>query len=219
MFNVTRTQPAPASLAAKKSYNGEDVVLALRSIFFDKCYLCETKDPTSLNVEHFDAHEGDANKKYDWNNLFFVCGRCNNIKLAKYSDLLDCTDNTCDVLSLVRHIPPHTPNQNRLTIEAMASDQKTVNTTKLIDEIFNTEQTINKKVTGAYLRKSVYRRYNRLLELINQFFDDESSDSIKADALSRLQVLMSKQQEFSAFLRWVVKGDAVLNELLGKFIV
>lgn len=218
MFNVERSEVAPASLAARREYAGEDVLLELRIIFYDKCYLCEIKDPTSINVEHFYAHQGDEDKKFDWSNLYYVCGRCNNIKLAKYSNLLDCANPDHDVFQLIKHLPPHTPYQSKIIIQAMSEDSRTVETAELLDEIFNTDKTINKKITGKYLRKKIFQKYNRFLELINTYFDDELSQKSKDDALERLQVLVSKKQEFSAFIRWIVLEDAQLAGLLGPHI-
>jgi len=218
MFNVTRGPDAPKSLAAKRDYAGEDVLNNLKEIFHDKCYLCEIKDPTSINVEHFDAHQGDEKKKFDWNNLYYVCGRCNNIKLARYNNLLDCADPTYDVFKLVKHLPPHTPYQSKILIQAMDKDAKTLETAQLLDEIFNTEKTINKKITGTYLRKKVFHRYNRFLELINEYIDEELPPRRKDEALERLQVLVSKKQEFSAFIRWIVLEDSYLLKLLGDHI-
>lgn len=218
MFNVTRPADAPESLAERRSYSEEDVLNKLREIFYDKCYLCEIKDPTSINVEHFDAHQGDLDKKFDWNNLFYVCGRCNNIKLAKYNKLLDCTDDNVDVFRSIKHLPPHTPYQSKIIIDPMVTDEKTVETADLLDEIFNTDRTINKKITGKYLRKKVFHKYNRFLELVNEYLDDELPQERKDEALERLQVLMSRKQEFSAFMRWIVLEDDYLHELLGNSI-
>lgn len=218
MFNVTRSPDVPESLSARRSYSEEDVLNKLREIFYDKCYLCEIKDPTSINVEHFDAHQGNLDKKFDWNNLFYVCGRCNNIKLAKYNNLLDCTKDSVDVFRAIKHLPPHTPYQSKIIIESMATDDKTIETAALLDEIFNTEKTINKKITGKYLRKKVFHKYNRFLDLVNEYLDDELPQTRKNEAYERLQVLMSKEQEFSAFIRWVVLEDEYLYELLGASI-
>lgn len=188
----------------------------LREIFYDKCYLCEIKDPTSINVEHFDAHQGDLDKKFDWDNLYYVCGRCNNIKLAKYNNLLDCTDEGIDVFKSIKHLPPHTPYQSKIIIEPMSADDKTRETAELIDEIFNTDKTINKKITGKYLRKKVFQKYNRFLELVNEHLDEELPQDRRDDALGRLRMLVSKKQEFSAFIRWIVLEDEYLFELLGS---
>jgi hypothetical protein len=218
MFNVTRCPEVPASLAARRSYTEEDVLQKLKETFYDKCYLCEIKDPTSINVEHFHAHQGDDNKKYDWNNLYYVCGRCNNIKLSKYNNLLDCADPNLDVFKLVKHLPPHTPYQSKIIIEAMNDDDKTAETATLLDEIYNTERTINKKITGKYLRRKVFNRYNRFLDLVNIYIDDELPQERKDDALMRLKNLVSKKQEFSAFIRWIVIEDDYLLSILGEYI-
>lgn len=218
MFNVIRTYPAPSSLSLKKEYADKDVVEELQKIFYDKCYLCEDKEPISLNVEHFDPHKGDETKKFDWDNLYYVCARCNNLKLAKYNDLIDCTDPKYDVFKLIKHLPPLTPYQKKLIIEATSKDKKVQNTAALLELIFNTDHTINKKITGTYLRKKVFKKYNRFMELVNIYFDDESSKTKKDDALERLQVLMERKQEFSAFIRWIVLEDEKLNPLLVPYM-
>lgn len=218
MFNVKRAPNVPESLLKRVSYSEEDVLNELKTIFHDKCYLCEIKEPTSLNVEHFKAHQGDPDKKFDWSNLFYACGRCNNIKSDRYNNLLDCTNEGVDVFRAVKHLPPHTPYQSRLIIEPMHDDEKTKETAKLIDEIYNSEKTVNKKITGQYLRKKVFQRYNRFLELVNCYFDEELSREKRDDALGRLRSLVSKNQEFSAFIRWIVLEDEFLFELLGESI-
>lgn len=218
MFNVIRTPDVPASLIERRSYSEEDVLNVLREIFHDKCYLCEIKDPTSINVEHFYSHQGDLDKKFDWNNLYYVCGRCNNIKLTKYNNPLDCTDPAVDVFRSVKHLPPHTPYQKKIIIQAMNGDDKTRETAELLDEIFNTDKTINKRITGRYLRKKVFQKYNRFLELVNEHLDDELPLERQANALERLRVLVSKRQEFSAFIRWIVLEDEYLFDLLGGSI-
>ncbi|MCX9063931.1 hypothetical protein NLN94_23905, partial [Citrobacter portucalensis] len=80
MFNVIRTLPAPTSLEAQRKYDGEDVYTALEECFHKKCYICETKNPLDINIEHFNPHMGDIEKKFNWNNLYLSCSRCNNIK-------------------------------------------------------------------------------------------------------------------------------------------
>lgn len=73
MFNVIRPEEAPASLKDRIKYDGNDVYDALEEIFFNKCYLCETKEPQDINVEHFDAHMGNLDKK---NLIGIICFFC-----------------------------------------------------------------------------------------------------------------------------------------------
>ena len=69
------------------SYNTEHVNQALQEVFHGKCYICENKEATSYQIEHRIPHRGDKKLKYDWNNLFWVCAHCNNIKSDKYEPI------------------------------------------------------------------------------------------------------------------------------------
>lgn len=123
-----------------------------------------------------------------------------------------------DVFTALRHIPPHTPYQAKLVIEAMDDDPRTKETALLLNEVFNSDATINKKITAGYLRKKIFKRYNRFLELVNTYYDDELPKNMQDDALIRLKQLVSKTQEFSAFIRWVVKEDVKLNAVLAQHL-
>lgn len=99
MVKIERTPVAPASLAVEKergtnNYRGDDVIQQLYKDFHGKCYLCEIDELQSVQVEHLIAHHNGSNRElmFDWNNLFYSCGHCNNVKNAKqYEDtILDC---------------------------------------------------------------------------------------------------------------------------------
>ena len=102
MLFFEKSQPAPACLKIeKKKANGDykcgDVLPRLKKDFKNKCYICEQKEPTSINVEHFIPHKGDSELKFSWDNLFWSCAHCNNIKSDKYNNILNCTDINDDV--------------------------------------------------------------------------------------------------------------------------
>lgn len=213
MFNVTRPEQSPESLKEKRKYDDQDVYNALEQIFFGKCYLCETKEPQDINVEHFDAHMGDLDKKFDWNNLYFVCSRCNNIKGANYNNLIDCCDPKQDVFRAIKHMPPLTPYARKVTLVATNNEDKTIQTQHLLDKIFNSEHTINKKVSGSFLRHKVYEQYNLLLAKINIYYSQNETQRSKNDALEIIQTLIDKSSPYSAFIRWCVLEDEKLGPL------
>jgi hypothetical protein len=214
MFNVIRSEHPPASLAEKKSWTEADVIEALRHDFSDKCYICETKDPLSLNVEHFDAHQGDPLKMYEWTNLFFACGRCNNLKRHLFNNLINCTDPATNVFKLIKHHPPLTPFSAQVLIEPNDNDPKTVETANLIRKVFNDDNTGNKAVTATYLRKRVFRRYAILVQHMNTYESEDSLPEEKAYSLEKIKHLMNRRQEYSAFLRWAVLDSPELLELV-----
>ncbi|EIY8042131.1 hypothetical protein MNR05_002248 [Vibrio vulnificus] len=218
MFNVVRNEPAPASLAGKRKYDSEDVWKALNKVFHKKCYICETSEPQDINVEHFVPHEGDEDLKFNWNNLYFSCGRCNNIKLARYDDLLDCCDPDTDVVRAVKHLPPSTPYAKQLQIEAQHDDYKTKLTAELLDKVFNSEHTPNKAVSASFLRKRVFDQYNLLLKQLNNYYDPVALPEEKASAVERIKLLLKATSPYSAFISWCIMGDEELGPMLHDFI-
>lgn len=213
MFNVIREQVVPESLVAKKGYSEPDVLESLAKSFHDKCYICETKEPLSLNVEHFQAHKGCDVKKFDWNNLYYSCARCNNFKRHLFDDIVDCTDLSQDVLMLIRHAPPYTP-YTKVVIEPRSDDPKVIRTAELISKVFNEDDTGNKAVAGIYIRKRVYKRYAKIVQHINAYIDEDELASNKSLAVEHLKSLMDVRQEFSAFLRWTIIDAPDLYEIL-----
>jgi uncharacterized protein (TIGR02646 family) len=70
------------------NYRQEEILNKLKEDFKDKCYICEYKKPTTLNVEHFVPHRGNIDLKFSWDNLFLSCSHCNNIKSDIYDEIL-----------------------------------------------------------------------------------------------------------------------------------
>ncbi len=44
--------PQGIIIKTEKDYRSEKVLSILQQDFFNKCYVCEEKEPTSINVEH-----------------------------------------------------------------------------------------------------------------------------------------------------------------------
>lgn len=218
MFNVVRDVVAPESLANKARYDSQDVYDALDKMFFSKCYLCETKEPHDINVEHFCAHMGDPVKKFDWNNLYFVCGRCNNIKGANYNNLIDCCDSNTNAFKAIKHFPPATPYAKKVQIISVGSDSQSNKTQELLDRIFNSEHTVNKKISGSFLRRKVFEQYNLLLDQINGYYSPVATSKEKDCAIERMRVLIYKSSPYSAFIRWCILEDEELGPLLESYM-
>lgn len=218
MFNAVRASEVPASLAANQKYDGNDVYMALCDIFFDKCYICETKEPHDINVEHFHPHKGDVHKKFDWHNLYLACSRCNNIKLAGFDDILDCCDGEVDVFRAIRHVPPITPYAKAVQLLSMSTDPKVELSRQLLERVYNSDHTVNKKISGAFLRRKVFDQYNLLLDQINCYYDSISTDGEREISLERMQKLIHRSAPYSAFIRWCILDDTELGDLLADFM-
>lgn len=77
--------PNPQSLS-RGNYKHPDNKEALRSASFDKCIYCESKISHIYyaDVEHIKPKEKFPQLKFSWENLGFVCAKCNGIKKDKF---------------------------------------------------------------------------------------------------------------------------------------
>ncbi|MDR0603116.1 MAG: HNH endonuclease [Bacteroidales bacterium] len=223
MVYLEKSQPAPASLAVEKQktsgdYKKEDVLERLKNDFKNKCYLCELKAPTSINVEHFEPHKGDMDKKFDWNNLFLSCAHCNNTKLAqpKYDNILNCTNKEDDVENRLKYIFISFPIE-RIDIVALDDSAKTQNTKELLLAVYNGATPL-KKLESANLRTHILNEIGDFQQLLLTYFNDTVSVEEKRLLLSKICDHISRESHFTAFKRWIIKEDPKLNAEFGEYI-
>ena len=220
MVYLEKSQPAPTSLAVEKQkangdYKKEDVLERLKNDFKNKCYICELKAPTSINVEHFEPHKGDIDKKFDWNNLFWSCAHCNNTKLDKYDNILNCTNKTHDVENRLKYIFISFPVEH-IDIVALDASAKTQNTKELLLAIYNGTTPL-KKLESANLRSCILNEISDFQQLLLSYFDDTISAEEKHLLLSKICTHISRESYFTAFKRWIIKEDQKLNAEFGKY--
>ncbi|WP_105212980.1 hypothetical protein [Pseudoalteromonas sp. T1lg22] len=220
MFNVVRTDPAPQSiLDGVKNYNREDILEALNLMFHSKCYICEILDPQACAIEHFDAEHAD---RTDWENLYFACHRCNsNFKNAYYNNLIDPADPQTDAFRAIHHKFPTTPNgyvgiSRNENVPDSPSIRQTV---ELIDKVFNDESTGNRKITRKMLRKKLFSILAKVFTEVTIFTGDDSTPQQKSDAEQKIIHFLRVEQEFSAFIRWMILDDLTLGPHFEQYVV
>lgn len=218
MVKIERTPTPPASLAieSKKAYGNytsEDVISQLKKDFHSKCYLCELKDLTDIEVEHLLPHYNRKIKErvFDWNNLFYACPHCNSIKNDRIYDekIIDCCK--VDPESLLDHIyqegkvnvRPHDPT---------TQDEKVLMTADLLENCFE------KSNTGIRIFQC-QERVNRLAETMNALY--KTLEALKKPTskqyLRALKGMLSREYKFSGFTRYYVRSHIEeYPQLFGK---
>lgn len=222
MINLNKSQPGPAGdlehekAKASGSYNIASVVTALKNDSFDKCYICERKNPSSIEIEHFVAHQGDNNLKFNWNNLFFSCRHCNNSKGAgTFDNMLNCTIEEDSIeLSIKFEINPLPKEVPIFT--ALRNDAKVENTIALLKKVYigNTPQ---KLLEASYLRtellKDVLYFYNLLSE-----YDNSHSPNSKAFYKMKITEQLASSSAYTAFKRRIIRDHEQLLLEFGEFL-
>lgn len=211
MYNVDRSFPEPQSLKIEKlkisgKYNSEDVLERLVEDFFNKCYLCEEKEISGINVEHLKPHKGDIDKKFQWENLFLVCPHCNNTKLGNEDEILDCTNPSHKVNDWIEYNFISFP-KTKVELKIINNIDIVNNTVTLLDKIYN-GSTVNKKFEADNIKKKIMREIQSFENLIFEYVYNS-----KKELVEEIKEKLSRKSAFSAFKRWIIKNNTRYKEL------
>lgn len=222
MVYFEKSMPAPDCLAVEKekangNYNCGQVLERIETDFKNKCYICEYKEPESINIEHFKPHQGDKDLKFSWDNLFFACAHCNNIKLANYNNILDCTKAEDKVDTDLKYIFKPFPFE-KVKIESLNDNDK-VNTTKnLLIAVYNGTTKL-KKLESANLRNSLLEDIMKFQKLLKDYFEISEDDNDGREYFRiKIRNELGKSSNFTAFKRWIIWDNEKLNEEFGGMI-
>lgn len=188
---------------AKKSdnpsvYREGPVYEQLKADFHGKCYLCESNELTSIQIDHLEPHKNDLAKKYTWKNLFYSCGHCNNSKGAGFWPLLDCTEPDHCVWESIRIcFTPFPKATVSIELTPDCRDKEAgQNTLALLEKVLMGKGATPMKMDeAATIRQKMLRSYNNL------------SIHIRDKDIAAIRQAISDESAFSGMLRWYLKND------------
>ncbi|QYX54865.1 HNH endonuclease [Pseudomonas sp. S07E 245] len=210
MFKVKRPD-TPPECTKQTGYNTKEIVYELERIFLGKCYLCEQNSLADPEIEHFEPHKKDENKKYDWKNLYYACSRCNSLKGATHINLLDCCDPNTDVFSPIMLLVP-SRYDDEVTVKATGAEPcaKTLNTIELLNKCYNDNSTGLRAITRSVLLDRIHDEYQKILTyrrtILRVGFGEEEVNIAKI----RIKAMLRDNYPFSVFWKWFVLGDSAL---------
>lgn len=218
MIKIERNPIPPPSLAveaqkAEGVYNKPDVIQRLKEDSHDKCYICELGGLSDPEVEHLRPHHGRKIKErvFDWNNLFYVCPHCNNLKKeSKYDDkIIDCCVEDPEEKLVQSYENGH------VNVHNIIDEECAVMTAELIQNCFE------KRNTGIR-EAACQHRIDRLAESMNVLYktlekhkeNPESERYIKS-----LRASLSRHSIFAAFKRNYVRKHITDYPDLKDFLI
>ena len=203
---------------ANGTYHCGEVLETLKNDFKNKCYICEYKEPTTINIEHFKPHKGDKELKFDWNNLFYCCGHCNSNKGARveFNDILNCTVVTDFAETKIRYeINPFPGEKVKLT--ALDNAVNVVNTVQLLSEVYNGTTTL-KLIESANIRSKLLKEIRYFQDLLFAYIDDGYTPEEKATFKNKIEKELRSSSGFTAFKRWIIRSNDLLKPDFAAFI-
>lgn len=220
MVYFEKSQPAPDCLEIEKTkangdYKCSNVLERIKDDFKNKCYICEYKEPITINIEHFRPHEGDVNLKFDWNNLFWSCSHCNNTKLANFQNILNCTDNTDDVENKLKYVFKPFPYE-RVQIIELDNSPETIMTRDLLTAVYNGTTKL-KTIESANLRNKMLDEIMDFQKQLCEYFRDTNSAEDKEYFLIKIRGHLNRGSNFTAFKRWIIIENQKLKDEFEKY--
>lgn len=221
MVYLKKSQPPPDCLEIEKAkasgdYKCENVLERIKDDFKNKCYICEYKEPTTINVEHFRPHEGNITLKFDWDNLFWSCSHCNNTKLANYNNILNCTDLTHYVGIKLKYLFRPFPFE-KVIIEEQANSPEVLETKQLLEAVYNGTTKL-KTIESANLRNKLLDEIKDFQHYLCEYFKDTNSADDKEYFLIKIRGHLNRGSNFTAFKRWIILENETLYEKFVEYI-
>lgn len=218
MVKIERSYPAPGSLAEgalKHSgrYDRQDVIERLKKDFHDKCYICEMKGLQDPNVEHLLPHKNGKypERKYDWNNLFWSCGRCNGIKEnGRYDEgILDCCKYDPEkILSFEL-------NGDKVYVAVLdTNNDLQKRTAMLVEEAFSLKNTGMRSNTGDVKLKMLQQEMNVLYKQLEKMRACPDSKVV----IRTVRSMLRRESAFAAFKRCYVRRHAAEYPQLQQYV-
>jgi uncharacterized protein (TIGR02646 family) len=207
MVKVDRTFPAPESLereSKKKtgSYSEPDVVEQLIKDFHNKCYICEINELQDPQVEHLLPHKDGKypERKFDWNNLFWSCGHCNNVKNQEKYDkgIIDCCKEDPEELIYFGLL-----NEEIQIYARDKENEKAILTAQLVTEVFNLKNTGMRIYKSEQRFQELNREMNKLYDALEEMNDNPESNFV----LRKLKALLRRETKFAAFKRNYIREN------------
>lgn len=210
-----KTQAAIQSLSREMqkrngTYNTPEVNDALQETFYNKCYLCESKNVTAYVIEHLVSARGSQKLRYDWNNLFLACTHCNSTKKKRHEPILDCSQAEVDRMIRFYKIG-HWGTKEEFCFEARDDSAETIHTIALLEEIYY-GRTPQKEIASAHLRGELRKELAQFKGYVRDYLEACGED--KQDLYLLIKQELSVRSAFTAFKRWLIwDNEAFFGEL------
>jgi hypothetical protein len=195
-------------------YRHTDILFAIKADFYDKCYICEQKGISSINVEHFAPHKDiDMIRKYNWSNLFWACSHCNTIKSSNYDGkLLNCTIKEDNVDTKIRYMLNFNSinREEQIIIDNIDNSINTLNTVELLRKVYKGTTALNKH-HSVLLRNKIYDEIFNFQCTLDKYLISEDEEKKEEIYLYSIKKELSNKSPFSAFKRDIVRYTPQYN--------
>lgn len=197
-------------------YNEKSVEDALKNDFFKKCYICE-ESTRHFEVDHFYPQKFYGHLVNQYENLFYICQKCNKLKpkiINTHSDneILDCCElDPAEYIKLKL-------NSKECKIEVVQIKYNSIlkikisETIKLLNRIYNGEG--SKSSSCEDLKSDVKEK----IEDFRKKLDKYKTTKLKKVALDGIKKELGRDSSYLTFKRWIIRDSFELSREFKEYI-
>ncbi len=169
MINVTKS-PKPTFAI---NYHEQQTRDLIKDDFLEMCYLCERYVNIDYEIDHFYPQKHFPKKENDWDNLFYICQKCNKIRPKsinsnKKNEVLNCcVKNESDLIELKIDESTRCVSITSNNFNLQLSD-KVSNTIGLLENIYNNKQNSNSDFS-LELRIEILKQLASFVDIIEEY--------------------------------------------------
>lgn len=197
-------------------YNEKSVEDALKKDFFKKCYICE-ESTRHFEVDHFYPQKFYGHLINQYENLFYICQKCNKLKpkiINTHSDneILDCCElDPAEYIKLKLN-----SKECKVEVEQIKNNSilniKISETIKLLNRIYNGEG--SKSSSCEDLKSDVKEK----IEDFRKKLDKYKTTKLKKVALDEIKKELGRDSSYLTFKRWIIRDNFELSQEFKEYI-
>ena len=206
--------PNGVKIQREQDFRNDPIFSIIKNDCYNKCYICEDKEPTGLQVDHRIAPQGNDDLKYSWNNLLLTCYHCNHTKSDKYNSILDCTQVDPEDYIAISMLPY---DKQPVKISILLYSDESKETAALLEIIYNGVKTTILNAECENLRSRVLKELNDFQEKLERYHD-EPDLNIKHGFQRSIVKMIARSSAFAAFKRNTIRRHPAYFQEFGKYL-
>jgi len=196
MINIQKSH-APAHAI---KYNDKVIENQIRNDFFVLCYICEEYAPIHFQIDHFypKGQPEFVHLTHNWDNLFYCCAKCNGIRPKDINTMGNEVLNNC--IDEVEKFIYLKYESGRINVIANSHDNKTKNTEKLLNRVYNGIGSNNSR-SYIYRREEIKKeieKFQRIVEKYlknNELFENELKERLSKKTKTETSAYVSFKRQ------------------------
>ena len=215
MIKISKSKlPPNIIIRREEDYRSKEILTVMQQDFYNKCYICEEKYPTSINVEHLRSVKNYEHLKYKWENLFYACFHCNKIKGSSYDHIIDCTKEDPEIYIMMCF---NTYPTYYVEVVDRVNSTENEKTKELLDKVYNGAGTPLSKVESDNLKNKISNELKKFIEYTESYLN-ESDAKLQAVYWKKIKEMLSRESNFAGLKRSMVIQDKELFQYFGELL-